>query len=229
MVENANVKSSVIVSLLRLMHTANLIQTLKLSMKLANTLLQILEMNYKNNWSMNAIKKIARLGKITLIATLVVISSSIYESKQRVELTEQQCLIANVFFEARGESLKGMKAVAAVTLNRVDHKSYPGSVCAVVFQKKQFSWSAALWLKGQRTHRESLSKIFAVLKGDTSGMQQKDKDSYKKVVDIAALPRAYFLHVLPRNVIYFHAVNVKPAWSKGKVLVARIGNHNFYR
>lgn len=167
----------------------------------------------------NAIKKIVRLGKITLIATLVVISSSIYESKQRVELTDQQCLAANVFFEARGESLKGMKAVAAVTLNRVNHKNYPRSVCAVVFQKKQFSW----------TSRMPAATIFAVLKGDTSGMQQKDKDSYKKAVDIAALPRVHLLHALPRNAIFFHAVNVKPAWTKGKVMVARIGGHLFYR
>jgi spore germination cell wall hydrolase CwlJ-like protein len=50
------------------------------------------------------------------------------------------CLTANLYFEARGEGVKGLKAVADVTLNRVKSKKYPSSVCKVVFQKSQFSW-----------------------------------------------------------------------------------------
>lgn len=54
---------------------------------------------------------------------------------------QQQCLIDNVFHEARGESIKGQKLVAAVTLARVKHRSWPNTVCEVVHQDYQFSWT----------------------------------------------------------------------------------------
>ena len=131
----------------------------------------------------------------------------------------KQCLIANIFFESRGESKKGMQAVAAVTMNRVNHKNYPDSVCAVVFQKKQFSW----------THEQTSSRILAVLKGDTSWMQLKDRQSYKIAVDIVSSPRLHYMQLLPKNAVFYHSVKVKPYWVKHKIQVARIGRHVFYR
>ncbi len=128
-------------------------------------------------------------------------------------------MAANIFFEARGESIKGMKSVAAVTWNRVMHKNYPGSVCAVVFQKKQFSW----------THQESPSRILQVLTGDVAGMQKKDRESYKKAVDIAALPRVHFTTLMPKNVLHYHSVKVNPRWARYKVKVMQVSNHIFYR
>ena len=38
---------------------------------------------------------------------------------------EQQCLAAGIYFEARGESVKGQAAVAQVVLNRVRNPAYP--------------------------------------------------------------------------------------------------------
>jgi len=45
-----------------------------------------------------------------------------------------QCLSEALYFEARGESLKGQIAVAEVILNRVDSRKFPSSVCAVIRQ-----------------------------------------------------------------------------------------------
>ena len=47
---------------------------------------------------------------------------------------EWQCLTKALYFEARGESLKGQFAVAEVILNRTDSPRFPGSVCGVVNQ-----------------------------------------------------------------------------------------------
>ena len=47
---------------------------------------------------------------------------------------EWQCLTKAVYFEARGESLKGQFAVAEVVLNRKDNPNYPHSICGVVNQ-----------------------------------------------------------------------------------------------
>jgi spore germination cell wall hydrolase CwlJ-like protein len=49
-----------------------------------------------------------------------------------------KCLTDNVYFEARGEPLKGQLLVARATLNRA--KPY-GSICSAVYEPYQFSWT----------------------------------------------------------------------------------------
>jgi len=55
---------------------------------------------------------------------------------------ELECLATNIYRESRGEPFKGQVAVARVTLNRVDDPRYPNTICKVVYQKHQFSWTA---------------------------------------------------------------------------------------
>jgi hypothetical protein len=50
-------------------------------------------------------------------------------------------LARNIYFEARGENLKGQIAVAFVTLNRVKSTYWPDSIDEVVYQPYQFSWT----------------------------------------------------------------------------------------
>ena len=54
---------------------------------------------------------------------------------------QTQCLAKAIYHEARGEPEKCQRMVADVVLNRVEHKNYPSTVCDVVFQTNQFSWS----------------------------------------------------------------------------------------
>ena len=66
--------------------------------------------------------------------------------------SDVHCLAENIYHEARGESTAGKMAVALVTLNRVEDKRFPNTVCGVVKQTKyypsgridlhscQFSW-----------------------------------------------------------------------------------------
>jgi len=61
-------------------------------------------------------------------------------------LTQQRdlvCLAMNIYHEGRGEEMRGQAAIAAVTMNRVRSARYPDTVCAVVWQRKQFSWTRA--------------------------------------------------------------------------------------
>src|SRR5687768_8008921 len=53
------------------------------------------------------------------------------QPKDQVEL---ECLAKTIYFEARGESEQGQRAVAAVVLNRVRSPDFPDSVCEVVHQ-----------------------------------------------------------------------------------------------
>src|SRR5262249_39665917 len=46
----------------------------------------------------------------------------------------EKCLGNAVYFESRGESVRGQIAVAQVVMNRVFSGYYPGDVCGVVYQ-----------------------------------------------------------------------------------------------
>lgn len=51
-----------------------------------------------------------------------------------------KCLLDNIYFEARGEPVKGQVAVAKVTLNRANLLNK--SICEVVYAPSQFSWTS---------------------------------------------------------------------------------------
>ena len=87
-----------------------------------------------------------------------------------------KCLSDNIYHEARGEGTKGMRLVADVTLNRVLSSKYPNSICSVVYQKSQFSWTRkkgksisepSAYRKAKRIAREALYRTKDSSKGAT--------------------------------------------------------------
>ena len=120
-------------------------------------------------------------------------------------------LAKNIYFEARGESLKGQLAVAFVTLNRVLSTKYPNTISEVVYQNKQFSWT------------KQKSK------------QIKDKYAWKKSLRIARLSIDLFIESLKENVpimddsCFYHHKNIKPSWSRKMKKLVVIDNHIFYK
>lgn len=62
---------------------------------------------------------------------------SVIENRDRSQLT---CLALAVYYESRGESLRGQRAVASVVMNRVRSPRFPNTPCAVIFQRSQFSF-----------------------------------------------------------------------------------------
>ena len=59
----------------------------------------------------------------------------------QVDKEQHKCLAMNIYHEARSESMQGQIAVAQVTLNRVEHDKWPSTICEVVYEPKQFSWT----------------------------------------------------------------------------------------
>lgn len=125
---------------------------------------------------------------------------------------EWRCLSEALYFEARGESLAGQIAVAEVILNRVDSRSYPDTVCAVVQQGQerrnacQFSF-----ICDGKAERIGNRKVFEKL-GKVSWLMLQGK------------PR-----VLTGEATHYHNLSVEPRWSKRLHRTARIGDHIFYR
>lgn len=50
------------------------------------------------------------------------------------ELNPMRCLALTLYWEAKGEGADGMRAVAAVVLNRVAHAQFPNDICGVVYE-----------------------------------------------------------------------------------------------
>lgn len=97
--------------------------------------------------------------RLTSLLTFLLIGTTAY-----AEQNELDCLARNIYFEARGESEEGQYAVAYVTLNRVDDSRWPNSICRVVYQPNQFSWTRnnsriheqTAWERAQRIAEEAI-------------------------------------------------------------------------
>lgn len=67
-----------------------------------------------------------------------------YQSMRIFEQREMDCLSENAYYEARGRSVAGLKAVTLVVLNRMESEHFPNSACEVIHQRTkgrcEFSW-----------------------------------------------------------------------------------------
>jgi spore germination cell wall hydrolase CwlJ-like protein len=90
---------------------------------------------------MNLRTAIAGIG-LVLISTAVQGASHIRKPKTQIvhpkRRSDQTCLAETIYYEARGLSEQGQIAVAYVALNRSRAKRK--SLCAIVYEKGQFSW-----------------------------------------------------------------------------------------
>lgn len=112
-------------------------------------------------------------------------------------VSEFKCLVRNVYYEARGESIDGQIAVAKVTINRL--KTHAPTLCRVVYQSNQFSWT---------------------MKPITKGI---DKIAWERA-EIASII-AY--NMVGFEATHYHNFSVTPKWGYKKVAI--IGNHIFYQ
>ena len=116
------------------------------------------------------------------------------------------CMMKNIYHEARGEPIKGQIAVANVTMNRVAHSRFPNSVCEVVFQRKQFSWT----LSRAKVHNQDIqfnNTIYIIALKAVTG----------RLVDYTG------------GATHFHTKAINPYWADSKVYLNTIGNHVFYK
>jgi spore germination cell wall hydrolase CwlJ-like protein len=128
---------------------------------------------------------------------------------------ELDCLARGIYFEARGESIRGQLAVGRVILNRVKSKAYPDTVCEVVYQNKN-------------RHNRCQFSFACDGKPDTI----KERAEWGVILMHAAWLLASDLDDrstrLVRFATHYHADYVSPHWSRVLVLAGRIGHHLFY-
>jgi spore germination cell wall hydrolase CwlJ-like protein len=124
------------------------------------------------------------------------------------------CLADNIYFEAAHEPLKGKKAVAFVTFNRVMSGNYADDICGVVYQKTgsvcQFSW-------------------YCESKHTNNRLTIRSTSLYNEIQQLAVNMVVNFERYedVTNGATYYHADYVNPQWKLKKV--DQIGRHIFYR
>ncbi len=126
----------------------------------------------------------------------------------------EKCLADAVYFEARGEPLRGQEAVAQVVMNRVFSGYYPSNVCGVVYQ------NASHYLACQFTfaceHR-NLNRI------DEPAMWAQAKRIAKDTLD----GKIWLADI--GHATHYHAYWVHPSWVHEMTKLYKLGAHTFYR
>ena len=126
---------------------------------------------------------------------------------------EQHCLTAGIYFEARGEPVRGQAAVAQVILNRVRNPTYPDSICGVVYQNK--NW------------RNRCQFSFACDRISDKVRDPKRWNIAQYVARETTEGRIWLKEV--GSSTHYHATYVRPKWASHMKKVGRIGLHIFYR
>lgn len=114
-------------------------------------------------------------------------------------------LVQALYHEARGESDKGVIAVAYVILNRANHKNWPSTIKGVITQPWQFSYRM----------EDNFQKGFT------------DKKQHRRMAIIAQKVLDGELKNPIGGAVYYHHQRILPRWAKVKRKVAQIGNHVF--
>lgn len=116
-----------------------------------------------------------------------------------------KCLVDNIYHEARGEGKKGMRLVGDTTINRVLSEEFPDTICSVVHQDGQFSWT--------RRGRPPVT----------------EPDMYENAKDVAmnVLHRS---HDTSNGALFFYGHRlVRPKWSYYKNVTIVYKNHTFLK
>jgi spore germination cell wall hydrolase CwlJ-like protein len=126
----------------------------------------------------------------------------------------EKCLADAVYFEARGEPLKGQEAVAQVVMNRVFSGFYPNNVCGVVYQNAERHLACQFTFACEG---KDLSRI------DEPDMWQQAKRIAKDTLD----GKIWLADV--GHATHYHAYWVHPSWVHEMKKMYQLGVHTFYR
>ena len=120
------------------------------------------------------------------------------------------CLATAIFFEARGEPIDGKELVANVIINRVESNKYPDTICGVVNQRKQFSY----------THDGMSDNPLDYNSYHDSLAWEESKDIAEYVLDTG---------VVNEYILMYHNTSVDPYWTDAYDVSGMVGDHIFYR
>jgi spore germination cell wall hydrolase CwlJ-like protein len=134
-------------------------------------------------------------------------------SEKEFRAREFRCMATAIYFESRGESVKGQTAVGQVIMTRVRSDYYPNTICGVVYQGQ---WN-----------RNACQFSFAC---DGEPDAPKNRQQWATAIDVAKKVisgQGYLKEI--GDATHYHATYVSPDWRKMMTKVAKVGVHVFYK
>ena len=123
----------------------------------------------------------------------------------------EQCLAKAIYFEARGEAVRGQIAVAQVIMNRVFSPFYPNDVCGVVNQRNrrgcQFSYTC-----------DGIPEVVT----EATAWTRAKRIAHDMLIGKLWMPEV-------AKATHYHAYWVYPDWVSEMKRISRLGVHTFYR
>jgi spore germination cell wall hydrolase CwlJ-like protein len=121
--------------------------------------------------------------------------------KAEANLTpSQQCHVENIYHESRGEGWLGWALVKATVENRVLDSRWPSTVCEVVYQDSQFSWTLDPQAVTDMPSWNRISKF--VTEGSHSNFN---------------------------GVTHYHTTAINPWWASSYEYIGTAGDHKYYK
>jgi spore germination cell wall hydrolase CwlJ-like protein len=134
-------------------------------------------------------------------------------TEREFQAREFRCMATAIYFEARGESVKGQIAVGQVIMTRVRSTFYPNTICGVVYQGQ---WN-----------KNACQFSFAC---DGVADTPKDRKQWDTALDVAKNVISGKVHLDEvGDATHYHATYVSPDWKKMVKRVTKIGVHIFYK
>ncbi len=134
-------------------------------------------------------------------------------SDEKSRARSEKCLAEAVYFEARGEAVRGQIAVAQVVLNRAFSGFYPTTVCGVVYQNK---------------HRHFACQFTFACDNVADIVREPDMWDRAKKIAKAMLDGQIWLPEVGKST-HYHAYWVRPSWVSEMKKMYKFGVHTFYR
>jgi spore germination cell wall hydrolase CwlJ-like protein len=136
---------------------------------------------------------------------------SLFDEKARDK--QEKCLAEAVYFESRGEAVRGQIAVAQVVMNRAFSGFYPNTVCGVVYQNK---------------HRHLACQFTFACDNVADVVREPDMWDRARKIAKAMLDGQLWLPEVAKST-HYHAYWVRPSWVHEMKKMYRFGVHTFYR
>ena len=125
----------------------------------------------------------------------------------------EKCLAEAVYFEARGEAVRGQIAVAQVVMNRVFSGFYPATICGVVYQN---------------ANRHLACQFTFACDNVREVINEPEMWERAKRIAKATLNGKLWLPEVGKST-HYHAYWVRPSWVHEMKKMYRFGVHTFYR
>ena len=132
---------------------------------------------------------------------------------EKLRAKSEKCLAEAIYFEARGEAVRGQIAVAQVVMNRAFSGFYPNTVCGVVYQNK---------------HRHFACQFTFACDNNPDVIREPDMWERARKIAKAMLDGQIWLAEVGKST-HYHAYYVHPSWVNEMKRMYKFGVHTFYR